>query len=86
MDDLLILCRSRRGAQRTLNNILSFIEKKPFLKVNREKTVVDYVGKIKFLGFAFYRYKGKTRIRIHPKSMAKMRNKVREHSPPEAME
>ena len=77
-DDLLILCKSRRSAQRTLDNILPFIEKKLFLKVNREKTVVDYVGKVKFLGFAFYRYKGKTGIKIHPKSAAKMKSKIKE--------
>jgi group II intron reverse transcriptase/maturase len=77
-DDLLIFCKSRRSAERTYENILPFIEKKLFLKVNREKTVVDYVGKVKFLGFAFYRKKGKARVRIHPKSIAKMRSKVRE--------
>ena len=77
-DDLMIFCKSRRSAQRVLNNILPFIEKKLFLKVNTEKTVVDYVGKVKFLGFSFYRAKGKTRIRIHPKSVAKMRCKVKE--------
>lgn len=77
-DDLMIFCKSRRSAERTLNNILPFIENKLFLKVNREKTVVDYAGKVKFLGFAFYRYKGKTRVRIHPKSVLKMRSKVKE--------
>ncbi len=77
-DDLMIFCKSRRSAGRTLDNILLFIENKLFLKVNREKTVVDYVGKVKFLGFSFYQYKGKTRVRIHPKSVAKMRSKVRE--------
>jgi RNA-directed DNA polymerase len=77
-DDMMIFCKSRRSAERTLNNILPFIEKKLFLKVNREKTVVDYVGKVKFLGFSFYRMKGKTRIRIHPKSVVKMRGKVKE--------
>ncbi|MDP5275298.1 group II intron reverse transcriptase/maturase [Chengkuizengella axinellae] len=77
-DDLLIFCKSRRSAERTLKNILPFIEKKLFLKVNREKTVVDYVGKVKFLGFSFYQNKGETKIRIHPKSIAKMRSKVRE--------
>ena len=79
-DDLLISCRSRRSANRTYENILPFIEKKLFLKVNREKTVVDYVGKVKFLGFAFYRKKGKARVRIHPKSVAKMKSKVKEHT------
>lgn len=77
-DDLMIFCKSRRSAERVLDNIIPFIEKKLFLKVNREKTVVDYVGKVKFLGFSFYQMKGKTRVRIHPKSVAKMRSKVKE--------
>ncbi|MFB5763999.1 group II intron reverse transcriptase/maturase [Paenibacillus medicaginis] len=77
-DDLLIFCKSRRSAERTLTNILPFIEEKLFLKVNREKTVVDEARKVKFLGFSFYAKKGEIRVRIHPKSMAKMRAKVKE--------
>ncbi|MBT9139267.1 MAG: hypothetical protein DDT31_01850 [Syntrophomonadaceae bacterium] len=46
--------------------------------MNIEKTVVDYVGNVKFLGFTFYRYIGKTRVRIHPKSIVKMSCKVKE--------
>ena len=45
--------------------------------MNREKTVVDYVGEIKFLGFGFYQYKGKARVRIHPKSITKMKSKIK---------
>lgn len=77
-DDLVILCKSRRSAHRTLEKILPYIERKLFLKVNRQKTTVDYIGKVKFLGFTFYRYKGVTRVRIHPKSIAKMKNRIRE--------
>jgi group II intron reverse transcriptase/maturase len=77
-DDLLIFCKSRKSAERALTNILPFIEKKLFLKVNREKTVVDEARKVKFLGFSFYSQKGQTRVRIHPKSTMKMKNKVRE--------
>src|SRR5690606_17331159 len=77
-DDLLIFCKSRRSAERTLENILPFIEKKLFLKVNREKTVVDEAWQVKFLGFSFYEKKGETRVRIHPKSVAKMKAKVKE--------
>jgi RNA-directed DNA polymerase len=77
-DDLMIFCKSRKSAKRTLENILPYIEKKLFLKVNRTKTVVDYVGKVKFLGFAFYKIKGKTRVRIHPKSVEKMKAKIKE--------
>ena len=76
-DDLMIFSKSRRSAQRKLDNLRPFIEKKLFLRVNRDKTVVDYVGNVKFLGFSFYRIKGKTRVRIHPKSIARMRDKVR---------
>jgi RNA-directed DNA polymerase len=77
-DDLIILCKSKRSAYRTLEKILPYIEGKLFLKVNRQKTTADYIGKIKFLGFTFYRHKGITRVRIHPKAIAKMKNKIRE--------
>lgn len=52
-DDLLIFCKSRKSAERTLMNILPFIEKKLFLRVNREKTVIDEARRVKFLGFSF---------------------------------
>jgi len=77
-DDLLIFCKSRKSAERTLTNILPFIEKKLFLKVNREKTVVDEATRVKFLGFSFYRQKGRARVRIHPKSIAKMKARIKE--------
>jgi group II intron reverse transcriptase/maturase len=72
-DDVMILCRSERGADRTLRSIISFIEEKLFLRVNREKTKVAHIREVKFLGYSFYRYKGEGRLRIHPKSMQKMR-------------
>lgn len=77
-DDMVIFCKSRKSANRTLENILPYIEEKLFLKVNRTKTVVGDIGKVKFLGFAFYKVKGVTRIRIHPKSVAKMKVRINE--------
>ncbi|MNJ36466.1 Group II intron-encoded protein LtrA [compost metagenome] len=77
-DDLLIFCKSRKSAERTLTNILPFIEKKLFLRVNREKTAVGEAKRVKFLGFSFYTNKGESRVRIHPKSIAKMKIKVKE--------
>jgi group II intron reverse transcriptase/maturase len=77
-DDMVILCKSRRAAQRTLENITPFIEKKLFLKVNREKTTVSYVKGIKFLGYSFRETKNGTALYVHPKSVAKMKAKVRE--------
>jgi RNA-directed DNA polymerase len=79
-DDLLIFCKSRKSAERTLTNILPFIEQKLFLRVNREKTAVDMATKTKFLGFSFYSRGGEVKVRIHPKSIAKMKAKVKEHT------
>ena len=77
-DDCMIFCKSRKSAERTLENITPFIEGKLFLKVNREKTCVSHISKVKYLGYSFYNYRGKCRFRVHPKSVAKMKNKIRE--------
>lgn len=77
-DDVLIMCKSRKSAERTMKSILVFIEKKLFLKVSRAKTTVTHVSKIKYLGYAFYRYKGKCKLRVHPKSVKRMKERIRE--------
>lgn len=76
-DDLMIYCKSKRSAMRIMDNTVSFVEKKLFLKVNREKTKVDLAWKLKFLGFSFYKSKGDVRVRIHPKSITKMKARVK---------
>ena len=77
-DDCMIFCKSRKSAERTLENIIPFIEGKLFLRVNRKKTEVAHISKVKYLGYSFYRFKGKCRFRVHPKSITKMKNKIRE--------
>ena len=77
-DDCMIFCKSKKSAERTLENIVPYIQGKLFLKVNRNKTCVAHISKVKYLGYSFYRYKGKCRFRVHPKSIAKMKNKVRD--------
>ncbi len=77
-DDLVIFCKSRRSAQRTLDNLLSFIERTLFLKVNKEKTRVAYMRDIKFLSYAFGRRNGKCQFYIHSDSIKKMKSKIRE--------
>jgi len=76
-DDLLILCKSKRAAGRTMENLVPYIEEKLFLKVNREKSTVAYIRNVKFLGYSFY-VKRECRLRIHLKSVEKMRSKIRE--------
>ena len=77
-DDMVILCKSRRSAERTMESIVSYIEKMLFLKVNRDKSQVATVKDIKFLGYTFYRLKGEGRLRIHPKSVTKMKTRIKQ--------
>ena len=46
--------------------------------MNREKTVVAYAGKIKFLGYGFYKGKKGFALRVHAKSKAKRKARVGE--------
>jgi RNA-directed DNA polymerase len=77
-DDMLLFAKTERSAQRMLEHILPFIEKKLLLKVNKEKTTVAYIWKVKFLGYGFYLSKGEIKFRVHAKSVAKMKAKVKE--------
>lgn len=77
-DDGLIFCKSRRAAERVRDSITRFIESRLKLRVNREKTECAYIGRLKFLGYGFYIRKGKCRLRLHQKSEAKMRRRLKE--------
>ncbi len=77
-DDVMILCRSKRGARRTMQTMARFIEEKLFLKVNRDKSQSTYISKVKFLGYSFYKKKGKGRLRVHQNSVSKMKAKIKE--------
>jgi group II intron reverse transcriptase/maturase len=77
-DDLLVLCKSKRSATRTMENLIKYIENQLFLKVNREKSKESHVRAVKFLGHSFYKHKGVGRLRIHSRSVEKMRCRIRE--------
>jgi hypothetical protein len=74
----MIFCKSKKSAKRTLENIQPVIEQRLFLKVNEEKTVVSHVKGVKFLGYTFYVYRGEGRLRVHPKSIIKMKKRIKE--------
>ena len=77
-DDLMIFCKSRRAAQRVLVSITKYLEEKLFLKVNREKTQVAYLGKVQFLGHGFYKGQEGFKLCVAKKSWTKLKAKVRE--------
>ena len=76
----MILCKSRKNAERTLRHIIPFLTKKLYLKVNLEKTTVSHVSKVKYLGYGFYRNKGKYRIRVHRWSNPEREEKLRRYT------
>lgn len=76
-DDLIIFFKSKRSVERTLANTVRYIENHLFLKVNKKKTAVCYISKIKFLGYSFYVKKGEGRLRIHSKSLVKMKERIK---------
>jgi len=76
-DDCNIYVKSRKAAERVMASITRFLEVELKLKVNKEKSAVDRPWKLKFLGFSFYRTKGETRIRVHPKSVKKLKAKLK---------
>ncbi len=43
-----------------------------------KETCVEHISRVKYLGYSFYKYRGKCRFRVHPKSIAKMKDKIRE--------
>lgn len=77
-DDLVIMCKSRRSAHRVMNSVATFMECKLFLRVNREKSQVAPMNKVKFLGHSFYKTKGEGRLRVHPKSVTKLKSRLKE--------
>jgi len=77
-DDVNIYVKSRKAADRVMQSISRFIEDKLKLKVNKEKSAVDKPWKLKFLGFSFYYKNGNIRTRVHPKSVEKFKQKLKE--------
>ena len=77
-DDGLIFCKSRRAAERVRDSITVFIEGRLKLKVNHEKTECAHIGRLKYLGYGFYVRDGKCRLRLHEKSEANLRRKLKQ--------
>ena len=77
-DDANIYVRSKKAAERVMRSITRFLEQELRLKVNQEKSAVDRPWKLKFLGFSFYPKKGRVGIRVHPASLKKFKEKLKE--------
>ena len=80
-DDIVVLAKSPRAAQRLLESTQRYLEGKLKLKMNMEKSRVVSVYSIrnfKFLGFALGKGKNGVYIRAHAKSLKKAKAKLKE--------
>ena len=84
-DDMMIMCKSQRAAQRTYESISKFIEKKLFLNINKDKTKICHLSEdVKFLGYTFIKRQLKNdettkwHASVHRKSLAKLKVKIKE--------
>ena len=78
-DDCIILVKSEKAANRVLESITKYIEKKLGLKVNAEKSKVTRPTKTKYLGYSFWKdTKGKWKPKPHLKSYQKIKRKLKQ--------
>ena len=77
-DDCNIYVKSKRAGLRVMETVRRFLENELRLKVNEEKSAVASPTKRKFLGYSFYYRKGTYRLRVHPKSINRLKDKIRE--------
>lgn len=79
-DDCIILVGSSKAADRVMENVTKFIEKKLGLKVNMTKSKVSKPNEIKFFGFGFYkdRYTQEYRAKPHEISVQKLKQKLKQ--------
>ena len=75
-DDCNIYVKTKRAGERVKKSVTKYLEQNLKLKVNEEKSAVDYPWNRKFLGFSFT-WEKKSRIRIAPKSLKRVKDKIR---------
>lgn len=76
-DDISIYVKSEKAGQRVKDSTTEYIEKELKLRVNREKTQVSKPEQSTLLGFSFFRSKGQWEIRIAPKALKRIKEKIR---------
>lgn len=77
-DDCSIYVKSEKSAERVMESITEYIEKKLKLKVNHTKSKVSRPNESTLLGFSFYRSREGWQIRIAAKSLDRIRTKIKE--------
>lgn len=77
-DDCSIYMGSEKSAHRVAESIITYIEEKLLLKVNREKTRISRPTDSTLLGFSFFRTGNGWEIRIGEKAVGRITKKVKD--------
>jgi len=76
-DDCNVYVRSKRAGERVLSSLKEWLGKRLRLRVNEKKSAVDRPQERKFLGFSFFMWDGRAKIRIAPESIRRVRGRIR---------
>lgn len=77
-DDVVIFVKSERAAQRVVQSVTSWLDRKLFLKVSATKTKVVRPTKSAFLGFTFWKSTSGWKLKPLKDRKVRLYNKVRE--------
>ncbi|TDE12712.1 group II intron reverse transcriptase/maturase [Actinomadura sp. 6K520] len=77
-DDVRVFVRSKRAADRVLDSVAAVVEQRLKLKVNREKSSVRHAREATLLGFGFYFTRSGVGIRVDPKALRRLKDRIRE--------
>lgn len=77
-DDCNIYVKSKKAADRVMQSITKYIEQDLKLKVNTDKSKVERPWQCKFLGYSFYRKEDEIKMKVHEKSMRKLKEKLKQ--------
>jgi RNA-directed DNA polymerase len=77
-DDVRVFVRSKRAAHRVLDSVTDVVERRLKLKVNQEKSSVRHAREATLLGFGFYFSRSGVKIRVDPKALKRLKDRLRE--------
>ena len=78
-DDVLIFTRSEKSAERVMESVCSWLERKLFLKVNAAKTKAVRPMRSKYLGFTFLKNGGEWKVKPTTEKKKKLKEKLSEY-------
>lgn len=76
-DDISVYVSSKASAERVMESITNFVERKLLLKVNRKKTKISTPEESVLLGFSFRVFKGSYIIKIARRSVERIKRKFK---------